>query len=217
MNRLVKNELKKIFSKKAMFVLFIVTIVFMWVINFLNVKFKSDDNEYVVGQAEAYEAELNSSVDLDPEYKKDAENYLEAYKLMQHYGLDSWQTYIIQNRVVGLISSMREEGLAEFYDEYKKEYDELIARFDNGDWRSFVQEELDDVNDQLEMDADDWNVKDAKQVLEWRLEYDIPYGNSPLNTYLTSWYSARQNVRDFEARQDASYQDKVSNDDEKAL
>lgn len=216
MNRLVKNELKKIFSKKAMYVLLIVTIVFMGVINFLNFKFKSDDNEYIVGQAEAYEAELNSSVDLDPEYKKDAENYLEAYKLMQHYGLDSWQTYIIQNRVVGLISSMREDGLAEFYDEYKKEYDDLIARFDNGDWRSFVQEELDDVNDQLEMDADDWNVKDAKQVLEWRLEYDIPYGNSPLNTYLTSWYSARQNVRDFEARKDASYQDKVSNDDEKA-
>lgn len=39
---------------------------------------------------------------------------------MQHYGLDSWQTYIIQNRVVGLISSMREDGLAEFYDEHKK-------------------------------------------------------------------------------------------------
>ena len=149
MNRLVKNELKKIFSKKAMYVLLIVTILFMGVINFLNFKFKSDDNEYIVGQAEAYEAELNSSVDLDPEYKKDAENYLEAYKLMQHYGLDSWQTYIIQNRVVGLISSMREDGLAEFYDEYKKEYDDLIARFDNGDWRSFVQEELDDVNDQL--------------------------------------------------------------------
>ena len=117
MNRLVKNELKKIFSKKAMYVLLIVTIVFMGVINFLNFKFKSDDNEYIVGQAEAYEAELNSSVDLDPEYKKDAENYLEAYKLMQHYGLDSWQTYIIQNRVVGLISSMREDGLAVFYDE----------------------------------------------------------------------------------------------------
>ena len=82
MNRLVKNELKKIFSKKAMYVLLIVTIVFMGVINFLNFKFKSDDNEYIVGQAEAYEAELNSSVDLDPEYKKDAENYLEAYKLM---------------------------------------------------------------------------------------------------------------------------------------
>ena len=54
MNRLVKNELKKIFSKKAMYVLLIVTIVFMGVINFLNFKFKSDDNEYIVGQAEAY-------------------------------------------------------------------------------------------------------------------------------------------------------------------
>lgn len=217
MIRLIGNELKKIFSKKAMYVLLIVTVLFMVAMNFLNYKFRYSESDNLVDQAEAYEEELSTMPDLDLDSKRYAESYLEAYELMKKYGLDSWQTYIIQDRVIDLIDNMKEEDSGEFYDEYKKEYDDLIERFEKDDWRSFVQEELDSINTQIRIsDIENISMEDMKQALEWRLEYDIPYGNSVRNTYLTLWINARQSVRDFEEKKDTTYQEKVANEDEKA-
>lgn len=214
---LVGNELKKIFCKKAIYVLLVVTLVLMCVVNFLNSRSGNNNVSYLEDQASYFEAELRNPTSDDPSYRRSTEAWLEGYELMKKYGLESWQTYVIQDRVVNLISNMKLEQSGELYDEYKSEYDDVIARFDRDDWRSFVQEELDEVNTEIEADlaidgsADDM-VYDSKQVLEWRLEYGIPYGESAGNAYLSSWVTAKQNIRSFEDNKNASYQDKILND-----
>ena len=154
-----------------------------------------------------YEAELKFAKESgDIEYQKQCEAGLEAYKIIKKYGKDSWQRYVIEEKLQPLIFEMLklEKG---------KEY-EILANIEKGDWRLFAQSELKDINEQIKTANDEESLellKQEKQVVEWRLEKDIPYGKSNLNKYLLSWALAKNQIREFEKNKKTSYNEKVNN------
>lgn len=211
MINLIKNELKKIFKKKTLYVILIVTLGFCILSNILNKKFQDTNAIYNDEEKSMYEESLEYARESeDREYERQCKSFLEAAKLAEKYEKGSWQEYIISEKIQPLIEDMlRTQSDPEAYEIYKAEYDEVIKRLEANDWKIFAREELEDINSQLEAFPEDESLKAQKQVVEWRLEKDIPYGTSDLNRYLNSWVSAKMMEQEFKEKNNLSHSEKV--------
>ena len=114
-----------------------------------------------------------------------------------------------------------------------KDYGGKIIAVENGDWKSFVQAELNDVKNQIEeIEKQEYtpigiskdiqliepNIK--KQVLEMRLEKDIPYGNDNNNFIIEQWEQSKRDIANYketEKTKALTYEEKVSKQNAEAL
>ncbi len=225
---LIKNELTKIFKKKSFYIVMILTFIFIIVMNIILKNLANDDGmQYSIdygAEAEFYEEQLQ---ELDPNNESEQEIYieyktaLEQMKLFEKYGgMSSWKYTIINNQVRPILFELvshevKNDTNSDVYKENIERYNTLIERFDKDDWRSFAQEELDDVNTQLEernklkdditdkislsnIEYEIFDLTLQKQVLEWRLEKDISYKMSDKNTLLNQYYTNSLDVRNYE-------------------
>ncbi len=226
---LIKNELTKIFHKKAIYVITIIAVSFMILNIVLTKYFENNIQQYNSADVEVYTDLLNSLDKSDPNYKEEyiaMKSQLETAKLLQKYEYNTWQWQVISSNSDKYIYPMIEaEGTAN-YQKAKSEYDSFIEKLNSGDWKTFVQAELDDVNEQInafekqklesnqpniDLQLLDMNIK--KQALEWRLEKDIPYGDSNKNQILTSWEDSKKELemlREQEKTKPLTYEEKYS-------
>lgn len=215
MINLIRNELKKITKKKVIYIMFFVTLAFMILINIVGKKFQS--TSYVVYDDEAmesYKEQLTPELEAsDPDYYADCKSMYDSYELGKKYEEDSWQRQVISQRIQPALKKMYLEKSGEDYEIAKAEYDKLIEALENNDWRSFVQHDLEETNLQIELMSEDndqlESLKDIKQTLEWRLEKNIPYDNSDLNSYLQCWLSARQSIRQYKDNKNPQQMEKI--------
>lgn len=171
---LIKNELKKIFSKKALYVVLFIAIAICIIANIMNKRFDHRSLRYTEQEIEIYQSQLENAKEIgDEEYARTCQSYLEARTIASKYDDDSWQRYIIANKLEQVINDMiRTEG-TEGYEIYKEEYDRIVECLEKDDWKVFAQEELEEINTQLQFTEDEEmkeNLNNQKQVLEWRLE-----------------------------------------------
>jgi len=226
---LIKNELTKIFHKKAIYVIAIIAIGFMILNLVLTKYFESNVQKYSSNDVEFYTDLLNELDKNDPYYKEQyisMKTQLETAKLLQKYDFNSWQWQVVSSNSDKYIYPMIEAEGTENYEKAKNEYDSFVEKLNSGDWRTFVQAELDDVNEQIktfekqklegnnpniDLQLLDINVK--KQALEWRLEKDIPYGDSNKSQILTRWEESKKELemlREQEKTKPLTYEEKYS-------
>ena len=218
---LIQNELKKIFKKKSLLITLLVTLAF---IIFTNVMYKIDfgdsDYDYIQAEINFCEEELKT---IDPQKDKDiyaqCKTELQVYQLVKKYGEESWQAQIIQSEMSSCISEInyftyQEKNETELK-KAKARYDEYIKRLDANDWRYFAEEELKEINakinelkevqkkttnklDVKELQNQIEELETSKQIVIWRLEKDIPYGNDYKNNCLNNYMAAMRNIREYE-------------------
>ena len=143
MINLIKNELIKVFSKKSIYILAIVTIIFMG-LNVAIYKFSEsgDLNETLVS---VVEENLHNYDMKDPEellwYVEDLSN-VEMNKLASKYEQGSWQKTMVFTKAYDYIYSMNEAKYIDkddnAYNECKNSYDEFVSKINAGDWKVFV-------------------------------------------------------------------------------
>lgn len=223
MSRLIKNELKKLFGKKLMYILLIIMIAFIILNNVMyNMDTTSSEAEYLQEQVSYLEEELKTldyKSQENNEYYIDLKTEYDITKLELSYSTDSWQYNLISNSEI-FYNSLRNINQNTYginkneqkLKEAQKEYEIIKARLDSGDWKSFVQEELKNRKEQIAFYEEELkNVKDKKaiqsinielevaktnkQALEWRLEKDIPYGNSFLSGKIEEYANSFQTVQ----------------------
>lgn len=227
MNNLVKNELSKIFHKKALYIILIILIGFIFLDCILAKVFTSGIENIIA----ANETTLQQSIDqLDKNNPQDRDTYyslsadLETLKLSKKYDKNSWQRYVVTTKGKEIIEPMlRSEGTDE-YEFNKQKYDDFIQKLNSNDWKIFAKEELNLVNSEIKMfelmseeekslNSKNYDIlKDKKKVLEARLDKDIPYGNSTSNKILDSYVESASILREFENKDklnQLSYSDKV--------
>lgn len=230
MINLVRNELKKIFHKKAIYVILAIAIVFMILGIVLNKYFEKninfDNREYDI---EFYSNALNELDKSDPNYKEtyiNIKSQLEVAKLLKKYDVNSWQRQVITSNSEKYIYTMVEAEGTEKYEQAKKEFNDFVDKLNKDDWRVFVQAELNEVNEQIkaietkdnpeikiskEIQLIEPNIK--KQVLEWRLEKDIPYGYSNKNQILSQWEQSKKDltsIKEQEKNKKLTYEEKYN-------
>lgn len=226
---LIKNELTKIFHKKAIYIILIIAICIM-ILDVVMSKYFQNSVEYYSNEDSInYYKEAIKELDKNsPTYKEEyvgLKVQLEIEELYSKYDSNSWQNQVISSNAEKYIYPMVvAEGTAN-YEQTKKEYDGFVEKLNKGDWKSFVQEELDGINEQIksiEAQNDSANTisKDIqliqpnikKQVLEWRLEKDIPYGYSSKNQALNQWEQSKNslaNINEQEKTKTLTYEEKV--------
>lgn len=223
---LIKNELTKIFKKKAIYITLAITLVFMIAMNIIY-KIQQNGVEFdIESQIKFYEEQL---AEMNPEDKENLEIYitykteLDVAKLIQSYGGSSkWQAQVIENNLRPVINQMNYQQYdaknESEYDNLKNQYEQIKQRLDTNDWTYFVKEELKEVESNIEekkklkkLATSQMQIKEIenqiyqfeiqKQVLKWRLEKNIPYGSDYQNTCLMKYQSAKINIREYETSQ----------------
>lgn len=216
MFNLIRSELKKITKKKVIYIMFFVTLAFMILINIVGKKFQSTsyvkyDDESMNYYREQLTPELEES---DPDYYADCKSMYDSYELAKKYDEDSWQRQVISQRIQPLLKIMYLEKSGETYNNARTKYDKDVEALEKNDWKYFVYQDLDETNLQILMiDESTSNqlesLKDTKQALEWRLEKNISYDNSDLNSYLQCWLNARVSIRQYKDNKNPSQTEKV--------
>ncbi len=223
MINLIKNECIKIFKKKSIYITLLITLIFIIACNFIY-KYEGQNSDYNVGVDIAFYEEMLK--DLNPNNKEDLEEYLmykteiDTAKLIQNYGdSNTWQAQIIRNKVNSIISQMNyyqydAKNKVE-YENMKKQYDILLQKINAGDWRHFAKEELIEIENNLleqnqlkkqaqtqmeikNIENQIYELELQKQVTNWRLEKDIPYGYNYQNTCLRKYQNAKMQIKDYE-------------------
>ncbi len=218
---LIQNELKKIFKKKSLIITLLVTLAFIILTNVIyKIDFGNSYYDYIEEEISFYEEQLKTidpikDKDLYAEYK----TQVDVYKLVKKYDEKSWQAQIIQSEMRSCISNInyftyQEKNEAELK-AAKEKYDEYIKRLDTDDWRYFAEEELKEKNTEIdelkamqEKTTNKLEIKElqnqirgyeiSRQIVIWRLEKDIPYGNDYKNNCLNSYMVAMEDIRSYD-------------------
>lgn len=235
MSKLIKNEFKKLFSKKLMLILFVIAIGFTIL---TNVIYNIDDpynKEYLKEELSYLEEELKTldyKSQADNSYYLDLKTEYDLIKLKLDYDTESWQYNFINNSDIVYLSlrdineniygiNKDEQKLVEA----KKEFDTIKTRLNSGDWKSFVQEQLEDTKEeiafyeeQLKDITDKKTIEELrtnieidkvdKQALEWRLEKEIPYNNSFLSGKIEEYKNSFQSVQALKDKENKTKEEK---------
>lgn len=216
MFNLIRSELKKITKKKVIYIMFFVTLAFMILINIVGKKFQS--TSYVIYDDQSmnyYKEQLTPELEeSDPDYYADCKSMYDSYELAKKYDEDSWQRQVISQRIQPLLKIMYLEKSGETYNNARTKYDKDVEALEKNDWKYFVYQDLDETNLQILMTDESASnqlesLKDTKQALEWRLEKNISYDNSDLNSYLQCWLNARVSIRQYKDNKNPSQTEKV--------
>ena len=237
MFNLIKNEFKKIFKKKSMIVLFIITLGFVVLTNFIYHSFTDSEGNlktediYTISY---YEDEIK---DLNLDDADDLIDYITykteiaTLKLMEMYENNSWQVYIIRNTIYNTLYQINYYTYSKDKNDielskYKRIYNKQINNLNNGNFKVFIEEEI--KNEEkilaekelfLNKETNKNKIKSlSKEVevsklniekLKVRLEKNITGEDSYLNDALESYYSFKIDDLDYDEN-NASYEEKVN-------
>lgn len=218
MINLIRNELKKIFSKKSLYIILVITVAFCIFANIMNKKFSElKEDDYIGQERSAVESQLEYAKEVDDiAMIQTCEAQLETIELVIKYPVDSWQRYC-RSQLQEAISKTKMAISLEEKEKAQEDVDLILNSFKDDNWRAVAEKELENLNSEIELlnldvvidvedDSDMFDsLKDEKQILEWRLEKGIPYGKSDLNAYLDAWRRARSDIRNFESEYKPSY------------
>ena len=227
MINLIGNEFKKVFKKKTIYILLIIIVGYILL---SNIMIKITDNGYQYnfyyeGDLEYYEDLISNLDPNNPAQFSDFAEYkrnIEILELTKKYGNNTWQAYVINTKLTGYIDTMIEyeysEGVTEeTYNTAKSEYDEAIKRLDSDDWKyfankdiEFAQESLDEqyallenakgTEETNEINRLIANLKLDIQINKWRLDKDISYAPSFLNSSIEEYYNYQTTLNEYVGR-----------------
>lgn len=218
-----------------MLILFIIAVGFTIL---TNVIYNIDDpynKEYLKEELSYLEEELKTldyKSQADNSYYLDLKTEYDLIKLKLDYDTESWQYNFINNSdiVYLCLRDINENTYGINKDEQKlveakKEFDTIKTRLNSGDWKSFVQEQLEDTKEEIAFyeeqlkDITDKKVieeinstieieKVNKQALEWRLEKEIPYNNSFLSGKIEEYTNSFQSVQALKDKENKTKEEK---------
>ena len=155
---------------------------------------------------------------LNPEKPSDVTLYinlkseLDLSNLMEKYKDSDWKLSIINDRISPYITEINTYtyGAEKSEEQARKateEMESIIAKLDENDWKYFANEDLQNANNKIEelnkqkaqtqdteiikgLNNEIENAKVEKEIAEYRLEKNIPYGVDYLNIALTRYQTS---------------------------
>lgn len=241
MNNLIKNELTKIFKKKAIYILLLVTLAFMILSNCIYKYFYNDTtySYYSDGYIEFVKEAIN---ELDPDKPSDTKMYIE-YKtvldvdnMMKEYNKDAWQIQIIASTIQNYINerntylygAQKDENQA---NKINEQINVLSEKLKNDDWKYFANEELKTAEEKVKLLEEEKSSTDDKQRLEsidleiamakidldvakYRVDEDIKYGYDYMNTALENYKERSYMIEQIDnSKEELTYQEKKDYND----
>lgn len=204
MIKLVKNELTKIFHKKAIYIIAIITAIFTFLSTFIiglaedvDTLFENDQY-YDMLEKQLKQYDLNDADEL--EWYIEDKTDIDTYKISKEYDKDSWQYYMISTNASEYIKNMNKAKYIDkndkLYEEAANKLDEYVKEIKENDWTYFVSKEKTDTEEALnnlkkQLDDKDITEQEKSSIekeiatisirlegLNYRLDKKIPYSYS---------------------------------------
>ena len=234
---LIENEIVKILKKKSFYIILMVTVLFMIFYNFITTKSNTSMYSHYGNYSDNYVQHMRDYIkELNPERPEDVTAYIETkslvecFDLVDKYGGDTWQAYIImkdgiqytRNLYLYAYGSEKDDSLRE---KAQTDYEAFVALLDKDDWRYFVEQEKQKLEEEMKIQEDlKAQTKDSvslesiqtqinylsinKQVLDWRLEKNISYGYDSMNDNLNQYIYNKSMCFDYENKESLTYEEK---------
>lgn len=213
MFKLVQNELIKIFKRKSIYVLLIISIIIVFIFNYKN----PDQNEGIMQigtkniDLQGLEQSLESAKDNIERYLRQKVSF-EFYKIYNKYEENSWQKYALNEERGGYGGNKIEynhniennlylvydyelndntEVTTEIYEKSKEYLKQYIEALDSNDWKKFVELKLQNLKE-IKKYVQDEKTELSKvsiniETYELRLQNNIIFANNILNLYLDEY------------------------------
>ena len=238
LNSLVKNELIKIFKKKTIYITMGVIFLLLIFMNCM-FKYANNGNtiNYYL-YSENYVQSLKSELEtLNPDKPSDVTTYInilsdiQLSEIMEQHEDAEWKLAIINERIAPYISERNTyqygaEKNEEQVEIINQEIDELLAKLDENDWKYFAKEDLAQAEQQIEelnrqkeqtedtaviknIDSQIQTAETEKEIAEYRINKEIPYGNDYLNRAISNLQMANSNLVNFGNADELTYQEKL--------
>ena len=222
MSNLIKNELTKIFKKKTIYITMLLIFLLMIFINCIN-KYSNSSSYSAYMYSESYINSIKEELsNLNPEKPSDVTLYinlkseLDLSNLMEKYKDSDWKLSIINDRISPYITEINTYtyGAEKSEEQARKateEMESIIAKLDENDWKYFANEDLQNANNKIEelnkqkaqtqdteiikgLNNEIENAKVEKEIAEYRLKKNIPYGVDYLNIALTRYQTSSETL-----------------------
>ncbi len=222
MSNLIKNELTKIFKKKTIYITMLLIFLMIVFINCIN-KYSNSSSYSAYMYSESYIESLKDELsNLNPEKPSDVTLYInlkseiDLSNLMEKYKDSDWKLSIINDRISPYITEINTYTYGADKSEEQarkatKEMENIIAKLDENDWKYFANEDLQNANSMIEelnnqkaqtqdteiikgLNNEIENAKVEKEIAEYRLEKNIPYGVDYLNIALTRYQTSSETL-----------------------
>ena len=222
MSNLIKNELTKIFKKKTIYITMLLIFLMIVFINCMN-KYSNSSTYSAYMYSESYIESLKDELsNLNPEKPSDVTLYinlkskLDLSNLMEKYKDSDWKLSIINDRISPYITEINTYTYGADKSEEQarkatKEMENIIAKLDENDWKYFANEDLQNANSMIEelnkqkaqtqdteiikgLNNEIENAKVEKEIAEYRLKKNIPYGVDYLNIALTRYQTSSETL-----------------------
>ena len=238
LSSLVKNELIKIFKKKTIYITMGVIFLLLIFMNCM-FKYANNGNtiNYYL-YSENYVQSLKSELEtLNPDKPSDVTTYInilsdiQLSEIMEQHKDAEWKLAIINERIAPYISERNTyqygaEKNEEQVEIINQEIDELLAKLDENDWKYFAKEDLAQAEQQIEelnrqkeqtedtaviknIDSQIQTAETEKEIAEYRINKEIPYGNDYLNRAISNLQMANSNLVNFGNADELAYQEKL--------
>lgn len=235
MNKLIKNELTKIFKKKNIYITLLVVLAFVVLTNCIYKFFYTSNNYAYSDNYIQYTKEELAK--LDPNKTSDIKMYIElktqvdVYDLMNKYEKGAWQRDIVSTTLSTYLSEKNTYLYGENKDENKaketeNKINEMIERLNKDDWRYFANTELEETQktlkeledkkreteDKQELEQIRASIESAKideEVSKYRIDKDIKYGNDYRNRALQTYQSGSKSVNSITNVDQLEYSEKT--------
>ena len=222
MSNLIKNELTKIFKKKTIYITMLLIFLMIVFINCIN-KYSNSSSYSAYMYSESYIESLKDELsNLNPEKPSDVTLYInlkseiDLSNLMEKYKDSDWKLSIINDRISPYITEINTYTYGADKSEEQarkatKEMENIIAKLDENDWKYFANEDLQNANSMIEelnkqkaqtqdteiikgLNNEIENAKVEKEIAEYRLKKNIPYGVDYLNIALTRYQTSSETL-----------------------
>ena len=228
MSNLIKNELTKIFKKKGIYITLFIILAFVILTNCI-LKFFYDNTSYYYASNDEYIGYLREEMEsLDPTNPNDVSLYIgnktqiDLYELSEKYEDNSWQQYVINSQMYDYILEKNTQEFSIEKDEQKiaeanEQYDNMLERLNQDDWKYFANLELEGKTKELEelknqrentqrkdeiisLDTQIANKELEIDAINYRIDKDIIYGNDFRNQQLSIYVGMGQQLNQLEAK-----------------
>ena len=239
MFNLILIELKKIFHKKSIYIVWVLLFGFCVANNILYKVNYDDEGYYISDYIKDNSKGINELESELSKYNKDKiedvfmyvkiKTELDLLKLKNNYNIKSWQynkVDYLEDDVYNINYYSYIDDDKDKYNEYVKSYNDRIDRFNNDDWKYFVylerddiknnirklEDELKDITDKLDRENNEKLIKEYKDklnILNIRINNDIDYGINYLNDALISYEDELNKFEEYDDISNLNYSDKV--------
>lgn len=211
MIRLIKNELFKIFHKKGIYIIFIISLVLSAFINILmNIDMPNTLDDTIYNNFKQVVEEYDRDNITKDEYYVQAKMSITDYELRhqkkEYNGYYNPEYYYITS-VIGPLYNTYYSNLyinndTESAEMNKKLIDEALENLKNFNWRKQIEVELKEKESEKEMCSDEDNCLFTNsieiEVLKYRLDNNIPYSFRDSSSVLDKYVSDYNTYKDME-------------------